>query len=87
MQLSPSCSTCEAFLAKEAAAGRTPQLGHLHGLGAAVVISQGYPDAHYGFRAAREGNECPTCRRRIVSVEDGPRSHAWKTYLELRPTR
>lgn len=83
VQLSPPCVTCEAFLAKEAAAGRVPQLGSLSGLGAAVVIRQGYPDAHYGFRSVREGNACPTCRRRIVGVEDGPRSHGWTLYLEL----
>lgn len=84
VQLSPACPMCEAFLAAETAAGREPHLGHLAGLGAAVVIAQGYPDPHYGFRARREGNACPRCHRRIVSIEDGPRSHGWKTYLELR---
>lgn len=83
MQLSPDCPLCRAFLEKEAAAGRIPQLGSLNGLGPAVVIPEGYPDEHYGFRSVREGNTCPKCRRRIVGIEAHPRSQSWTLYLEL----
>ncbi len=78
---------CDAFLEKEAAAGRPWQYGNLAGMGVAAAIPQGYPDTHFGFVGVREGNACPTCGRRIVSIEDHPRSQGWTTYLELSAPR
>ncbi len=76
------CALCDAFVAREASAGRSITRDKIAGQ-PALAIPDAYPELHYGFTLDRRGNRCPTCGRLIVVLEVHPRSQASVTLLAV----